>query len=165
MTTQFVIVKSPKSTGIAILLTLLFGPIGLFYASVAGGIILTFVVPAVLITLIFFGAFQSDELLVTSLILTFAIAIFYWLICIIWAVIAVQDYNKHLDEDYKRQQSLNSPYNASQDYSNISLSTESKQHIITSQVNSNIPSLRDWQKDNPGRAIHEYYKKFGSSLQ
>ncbi len=165
MTTQFVIVKSHKSTGIAILLTLLFGPIGLFYASVAGGIILTFVVPAILIILIFAGAIQSEAILLASLIFTFVISIFYWLICIIWAIIAVQDYNKQLDEDFKRQQILNSSYNTTQSYSNFSSPTESKQHIVPSQVNSNIPSLQEWLKENPGRAIHDYYTKFGRSLQ
>ena len=40
MTTPFLVTKSPKSIGIAILLTILFGPLGLFYASVSGALIM-----------------------------------------------------------------------------------------------------------------------------
>ncbi|WP_302609448.1 carboxypeptidase-like regulatory domain-containing protein [uncultured Mitsuokella sp.] len=44
---QIIIAKSPKSVGIARILTLLFGPLGLLYSTVKGGLILI-VVGAVL---------------------------------------------------------------------------------------------------------------------
>ena len=39
-TNQIIIAQSPKSVGIGIVLALLFGSIGLFYATISGGIIM-----------------------------------------------------------------------------------------------------------------------------
>lgn len=72
------ITRSPKSQGIGILLTLLFGSLGLFYSSIIGGIIMfVFDVIAIFVT---FGV---------GLILTH-------IICAIWSIIAVSMYNKKL---------------------------------------------------------------------
>jgi hypothetical protein len=56
------VVKSTKSVGIGILLTLLLGPIGLFYSTVWGGIIMTFG-PIVLFITFFLGMFIESELI------------------------------------------------------------------------------------------------------
>lgn len=73
--TTTVIVKQ-KSVGLAFLLAFLFGPLGLLYASILGGIVMFFV----------------------SLILFFVIpivgGIIGWIGCIIWAVVAAQNSNK-----------------------------------------------------------------------
>lgn len=73
-----VVVGKSKSVGIAFLLSFLFGPLGLFYSSVAGGIIMLILGVAVGIITLGFGL------------------IFIWIACIIWAVIAANSANKKL---------------------------------------------------------------------
>ncbi len=75
---QVVIVKSQKSVGISLLLTFFFGPLGLFYSSVMGAIIM--LVLGVTISLLTAGL---GYVLVD-------------LICMIWGAIAVSKYNKKL---------------------------------------------------------------------
>ncbi len=70
-----IIVKNPKSTGTAVLLTVLFGPLGLFYATTTGGLIMLFGGGLFCIITLGFGA------LIT------------WPICIIWAYMAVEAEN------------------------------------------------------------------------
>jgi hypothetical protein len=69
-----------KSLVLAILLALFLGPIGLFYASVIGALIM---------------------LVITAIIgfITFGFGLFIpYIICIIWAIIAVNSYNKRIIE-------------------------------------------------------------------
>ncbi len=75
---QIIIVKNQKSMGVTIILTVLFGPFGMLYSTVTGGIIMLLV--NVVIAFITFGF---------GLFLT-------WPICIIWAVVATNNYNKNL---------------------------------------------------------------------
>jgi pSer/pThr/pTyr-binding forkhead associated (FHA) protein len=71
-----VIVAQPKSVGISILLTFLFGPFGMFYSTITGGIIMSVV--SIFLALITFGF---------SGFLT-------WPICIIWGAVAADQENK-----------------------------------------------------------------------
>ncbi len=73
-----VIVGKQKSVGVAFLLAFLFGPLGLLYASVTGGIVMFLV--GILIAIVTFG---------------FGI-IFVWIGCIIWAVVAAGNANKKM---------------------------------------------------------------------
>jgi Mn2+/Fe2+ NRAMP family transporter len=74
--TIFIVSDKTKSVGIAIALAVLFGPAGLLYASIAGGIIM-FV------------------LAIISFVLLPLIALFLvWVGCIIWAVTAAQCSNQ-----------------------------------------------------------------------
>ena len=73
-----VIVGKQKSVGVAFLLAFLFGPLGLLYASVVGGIVMFFVTGLVAIVTLGLG------LLIT------------WPVCIIWAIIAANDANKKM---------------------------------------------------------------------
>ncbi|MBW5290108.1 MAG: hypothetical protein Rsou_1486 [Candidatus Ruthia sp. Asou_11_S2] len=69
-----------KSLVVAILLTIFLGPIGLFYASVIGALIM---------------------LVITAIVgfITFGFGLFIpYIICIIWAIIAVNSYNKKIIE-------------------------------------------------------------------
>jgi hypothetical protein len=75
---QVVIAVSPKSVGIAIILTVLFGPLGMFYSTVTGAIIMIVVSLVVGIFTVGFG-----------LLLT-------WPMCIIWGAIAASAHNKKL---------------------------------------------------------------------
>ncbi len=71
-----VVVGARKSAGVAFLLTFFFGPVGLFYSSVIGGVIML----VVEFLLFLFG----------FLTFGFAWALFglCWLVCIIWGVVA-----------------------------------------------------------------------------
>ena len=71
-----VIVTPTKSMGIAILLTVLFGPLGMLYSTIWGAIIM-FVISVVV-------GFLTLGL---GLIVT-------WPICIIWAAVSTSSYNK-----------------------------------------------------------------------
>jgi len=80
---QIVVVRSEKSMGVTILLTIFFGPIGMVYSTVIGAIVMLFVCGLVAIVTLGFG-----------LIIT-------WPVCIIWAAIATNSYNKKLGMQYK----------------------------------------------------------------
>jgi hypothetical protein len=75
---QVVVVAAPKNVGIAVLLTILFGPLGMFYSTIWGAVIM----------------------LVVSLLLglvTAGFAVFVtWPICVIWGAIAADRHNKRL---------------------------------------------------------------------
>ena len=75
---QTIIVKAEKSMGITILLTILFGPLGMLYSTVTGAIVMIIVNVVVAIITLGFG-----------LLLT-------WPVCIIWAAVATNKYNKTL---------------------------------------------------------------------
>lgn len=72
---QPVLVGAPKSVGLALVLTFFFGPLGLLYSSVLGGIIM--LVVSVTLAAVTFGV---------SLFLT-------WPICMIWGAIAASNQN------------------------------------------------------------------------
>ena len=164
MTTPFLVTKSPKSIGIALLLTFLFGPIGLLYASVSGGLIMIFT-PIFILLLLIFGGSQNNLVLVESslgLIIIFALS--YWLINIIWAVIGVIDYNKKIEDDAKGQLELwNMLHEKDQNQFVININQKSPNINSSGQGTtlSSKPNLQDWAKNNPGKSINDYYSKFG----
>lgn len=70
------VVVTAKSAGVAILLTLLFGPLGMLYSTVLGALIM---------------------MIVTAIVgfLTYGIGlIFTWPICMIWAAVAAGSHNR-----------------------------------------------------------------------
>lgn len=72
------VVTKTKSMGIAILLTVLFGPLGMLYSTILGAIIM--IIVSVVVAILTLGI---------GLIVT-------WPICIIWAAAATSSYNKKL---------------------------------------------------------------------
>jgi hypothetical protein len=70
-----IVLYQPKSVGLALALTFFFGPLGLFYSSVIGGVVM----------------------LILSVILaatTFGVSLFFtWPACMIWGAIAASNYN------------------------------------------------------------------------
>jgi hypothetical protein len=72
----YVVLRPPKSVGAAILLTILFGPLGMLYSTVPGALIM--IVISVFLAAITVGL---------SLFIT-------WPICIIWGALAAQSYNE-----------------------------------------------------------------------
>ena len=77
---QYMVVQTPKNLGLALLLAFFLGPIGLFYATVKGGVILLIV--SVVVGLLTLGVGL----------------LFMWIPSMIWAYVAVKDYNKALLE-------------------------------------------------------------------
>ena len=80
-----VIAVSPKNVGVAIILTVLFGPLGMFYSTITGAIIMMVVSLIVGVLTIGFG-----------LILT-------WPACIIWGAMAANAHNKKLMAGVQQQ--------------------------------------------------------------
>ncbi|MEP7171441.1 MAG: hypothetical protein ABI855_18875 [Bacteroidota bacterium] len=74
----YVVVNAPKSVAMAIILTFIFGPLGLLYSSIKGGIIMFFVTFIIGFFTLGFG-----------LLLT-------WPLCIIWAAVAARNSQKHI---------------------------------------------------------------------
>jgi len=81
--TQVVVVVSPKNVGISIILTILFGPLGMFYSTVLGAIVMIVISVIVAILTVGFG-----------LILT-------WPVCVIWGALAASSHNKKLMANVK----------------------------------------------------------------
>ena len=79
--TQVVITKSTKSMGIALLLTALFGPLGMFYSTIIGAIVM-------------FAIYIGFSIITFG----FGLAFLFLLnpLCMIWAAIAANSYNKKL---------------------------------------------------------------------
>jgi hypothetical protein len=77
-TKQVVVVSSTKSVGISIILTFLFGPLGMFYSTISGAVIMC--VLSIIVALFTAGI---------GLIVT-------WPISIIWGALAASSYNKSL---------------------------------------------------------------------
>lgn len=76
--TTVVVVRETKSVGVSLLFTLLFGPLGMFYSTVSGALIMI-VVSVVL------GFFTLGF----SLLLT-------WPVSIIWGAIAAKEHNSRV---------------------------------------------------------------------
>jgi len=75
---QPVLVETPKSMGVAILLAFLFGPLGLLYATVKGGLIMMGI--SVLVGIVTFGL---------GLVVI-------WPVCMVWAAVASKNHNERL---------------------------------------------------------------------
>ena len=73
-----VVLGNAKSVGVAFFLALLFGPLGLLYASILGGVTMFFVA------------------LILFFILPVIGAVISWIACIIWACVAANNANKKL---------------------------------------------------------------------
>lgn len=157
--------RNTKSVGIAILLTLLLGPIGLFYASVLGGVIMSFL-PIILTLLIIYGDTDNFLTLVSwSAGLFLLLPGTYWLINVIWAVLSVNSYNREIEEDVRNQLQLMRIQNrsdANQIVVNLNQRTVDLKTNSNEQIDSQIrPNIQDWLKSNPNKSINDYYIKFG----
>jgi len=75
---QVVVIQSTKNVGIAVILAFLFGPLGMFYSTVNGALIM--------LVVSFVAVFVT---LGVGLLLT-------WPICVIWAGMAAREHNKKL---------------------------------------------------------------------
>lgn len=78
-----IIVQPPKSVAIGIILAIFFGPIGLFYSSILGGVVML-VIGSILN---FFGAMAFG----VGLLITVPVTC---IICAVWSYVAVTSYNE-----------------------------------------------------------------------
>ncbi len=151
-----------KSLGWAIVLTLIFGPLGLFYASVSGGLIMT-LTPLALFVLFLLGAVtQSSVLLASSGILLIIFALSYWIICVIWAATSVSNYNNKVVNDSRHEEFLRLLDENNQANNKI------VQNVIPTEItkvadNQNLdqPTIKVWKQQNPNRSLNEYYQIYG----
>lgn len=90
---NYIVTKPIKSKGIAALLVMLFGGIGLFYATTLGGIIMGLIAPVAIIAFFFLGLYTGQMSVVVIVIL---FCCFYYILCLIWALAAVGNYNKKI---------------------------------------------------------------------
>tara|TARA_B110000503_G_C6929666_1_gene322238 strand:- start:126 stop:401 length:276 start_codon:yes stop_codon:yes gene_type:complete len=74
-----------KSLVVSVLLTIFFGSLGLLYATIGGGLFMTIGYP-----LIAFLIVQSAPTI------TLLMVVFWYMICIIWGIVAVNGYNRNL---------------------------------------------------------------------
>lgn len=93
---NYIVIKQPKSKGIAILLVAFLGPIGMFYSTIAGGLTMTLGAPAILFSLLWKGWASHSSGIV-------AIAIFWaflaYILCFFWAISAIEDYNSKIETE------------------------------------------------------------------
>lgn len=151
-----------KSLGLAIVLTLFFGPLGLFYASVTGGLIMC-LTPVLLFALFIFGAVaDSSFLLASSLVLLIVFVISYWIICVIWGATAVSNHNNKVNDAIRQAELLKQLKETKPtDTSTLNTNVTRQTSIQETQTNSDRPSLQDWRKANPYSTVNDYYRIYG----
>jgi hypothetical protein len=79
-------VQQQKNVGTAMILAIVFGPLGLLYSSVTGGVVMFIL-----------SLFVAVATLGVGLVLT-------WLVCIFWAYKAATDYNARIDAQARAAQ-------------------------------------------------------------
>lgn len=102
--TNYIVVKQTKSVGVAILLTALFGPFGLFYATILGGFVMIFAPVILLVVAFFVGIFNGGNF-AGLIVYIFAYPILIWVVSIIWASVAIRKYNNKILEESSYYQS------------------------------------------------------------
>jgi len=89
---RVIVVTSTKSVGIGILLTILFGPLGMFYSTITGAIVMIIVAMPLGIITIILGVVTLG----VGLLAMLPFWICHEVICIIWGALAVTSYNAKL---------------------------------------------------------------------
>lgn len=80
------ILKTGKSVGVSIILTILLGSLGLFHSTIIGGLIMSFLFFPIVLVLFLSGNFSAAIIL----------SLLFYPICIIWGIKAVKKYNLNL---------------------------------------------------------------------
>ena len=82
---QYIVTRSPKRLGIGLILTFFFGPIGLFYATISGAIIMLII--DAIFAVIGFLTFGYSLVITAPLVNV---------VCMVWAYLKINSYNKAL---------------------------------------------------------------------
>ena len=168
--TNYVVTKPQKSVGLGILLALILGPIGLFYSSVLGGLVMTFAPVILLVVMILGFAIDDPVVYVSSLILILLFACTWWLICMIWAIIGVNAYNREILEEVEQQNKLFNEINMRpsklSNYGNAALNADRSSAYrhngrahVTGIHDGERQTLNEWLKNNPGKSINDFFSK------
>jgi hypothetical protein len=83
---NYIVTKQTKSRGIAAILVCVFWPVGMFYSTIIGAVIMCFVVGPIVL----YFSVSSDGLALILLPI-------YFTICLVWAIRAVNSYNKKIN--------------------------------------------------------------------
>ena len=81
---SYIVTRPTKSRGIAALLVFFFWPIGMFYSTLTGALLMSFVIGPVVL----WASLSSG--------LGLILLPFYFLSCLIWAILAVNNYNRKI---------------------------------------------------------------------
>jgi hypothetical protein len=155
--------KNTKSLGLAIVLTLFLGPLGLFYASITGGLIMC-LTPITLFAVLIFGVVaDSSFLFASSFVLLMVFAVSYWIICVIWAATAVSNHNNKVIDRARQSELLKKINETKSRELSTQRSVNVKQTTVQeNQSNLDRPTLQDWRKNNPYSSINDYYRDYGT---
>jgi len=97
---NIIVVSNPKSVGLALILAIFFGPLGLFYVSILGGFVML-IFPFLCTYLFTANSFDDNWVLWLS---SFYVWCFVdWVICIIWAVVAANKANNNVIKNSSNQ--------------------------------------------------------------
>ena len=107
---NYIVTKPVKSKGIAALLVIFFGGLGLFYSSILGGLVMGIIAPILIVLFLFYGA-VSGSISIMAIVIIFCCL--YYFICLIWAIRAVDNYNQEIIA-YSMSSPLNVPNNSYQ---------------------------------------------------
>lgn len=165
MNRAFVINDQHKSLGLAIVLTAVFGPVGLFYATIWGGLVMTIFGPLLFFILLFLGVAWNSELLMgLSLGTGIIFIIAAWITSIIWGFISVRKHNKKVDKAIQEKMyMLNSFQVKGNPLSHTSIKQDGLAYSNTRQVDipsKSKPDIQAWLKQNPGKTINDYFIEF-----
>lgn len=163
---NYIVVKPTKSLGISILLTLLFGPIGLFYASITGGLIMT-LLPVVLGVYLFLSVFSGDPFMFFSSLGSLVIyGVLGWIVCLIWAAISITNYNDRIQKEAQQIMVDNGNYDdESKPKKRLheTVVAPTKSVVPKNHSHSERPTPKEWLQMNPGKNLNDYYSHFRSS--
>ena len=121
---SYIITRPVKSRGVAALLIFLFGPLGMFYSTITGALIMIFVI----LPFVIWAALITSGL---GLILV----PFYYLACLIWAIQAANNHNRKIimDSALINKNIHNQLYNLSAENSTLSIQNkklEAQQDLV-----------------------------------
>ena len=166
-----ILVVQTKSVGLAIILTIFFGPIGLFYASVSGALFLILGIPLIIGIYFGVGLINVDYTIIfSSIVVLIVFLVFEWLISIIWSVVAVNNYNKNLIRKSENKNHIHTENSKPNQYNQtpeirenrVNRRPDSDYMPKNSDKPKDIPTLEEWLKF-PGRSENGYNLKFGIS--
>jgi hypothetical protein len=156
---SYIVTRPAKSRGIAALLILIFGPLGMLYSTIIGAFIMTFVAIPIIV---FVGLKSSVFLLI--------ILPFYYIGCFVWTIRAVNNYNRKIireASDYNNKMSnqlidsnIKSKYNLQE---KDELRYDIKRLKILYDTNVIDGNKYETQKDNIEKKI--YYLENGKDYQ
>ena len=102
---NYIVVKNEKRKGIAALLIFLFGPIGMFYSTILGAIIM------ILIEILLIFISMSVEWGIVGVWFLIILQLPINIVCFIWGILAVNVYNKKLKLSQEDISPINTNHN------------------------------------------------------